>query len=218
MTTTRFNTRQNRPQTDWFEQFLEFLTTGSYVATDYTITNTGSPTIAVSTSEIGGACVFTTGATSGNNTFHDGKLLMWKWTSGKAIEFEARFKLSNVSDTDFVMGLQVTDTTPLAVSDGIWFGKDNGDALLDFHVAKSSSQTDLLGIATMANDTYVKIGFYYDGTDAHKMQVFLNDQRVGAVPITNVPTAALCLSIGVQTNSANARALTIDYWRIRQER
>ncbi len=218
MTTTRFNTRQNRPQTDWFEQFLEFLTTGSYVATDYTITNTGSPTIAVSTSEIGGACVFTTGGTSGNNTFHDSKQLVWKFTSGKALEFEARLKLSVVSDTDFVIGLQETDTTPLAVANGIWFGKDNGDALLDFHMAKASAQTDLTGIATMVNDTYVKVGFYYDGNDAHKMQVFLNDQRVGAIVITNAPTAALCLSIGVQTNSANARSLTVDYIRVRQER
>lgn len=218
MTTSRFNTRMNRPQTDWFELFLEFLTTGAYVATDYTITSTGTPTIAVSTSEIGGALVLTTGATSGNNTFHDSKQLVWKFTSGKALEFEARIKLSNVADTDLVIGLQVTDTTPLAVSDGIWFGKDNGDAFLDFHVAKGSVQTDLINVAQMANDTWIKIGFYYDGTDAHKMQVFLNDQRFGAVPIANVPTAALCLSIGVQTNSANARSLSVDYIRARQER
>lgn len=218
MTTSRFNTRQNRPQTDWFELFLEFLTTGAYVATDYTITSTGTPTIAVSTSEIGGALVLTTGATSGNNTFHDSKQLVWKWTSGKALEFETRFKLSVVADVDLVLGLQVTDTTPLAVTDGIWFAKDNGDAFLDFRIAKASAQTDLTNIATLANDTWIKAGFYYDGTDAHKMQVFINDVRIGAVPITNSPTAALCLSIGVQTNSANARSLSVDYIRVRQER
>lgn len=228
MTTSRFNTRFNRPQTDWFEQFQDFTTTGSYVATDYTITNTGSPTIAVSTSEIGGAVVFTTGATSGNNTFHDSKQLIWKFTpqslagtnvvQGKALEFEARLKISNVLDTDFVIGLQNTDTTPLAVTDGIWFGSDNGDALLDFHVAKGSAQTDLTGVTTLVNDTYFKVGFYYNGQDGDRMQVFLNDNRVGAVPVTNVSISALCLSIGIQTNSANARALTLDYFRIRQER
>ena len=58
----------------------------------------------------------------------------------------SRFKVSDATQSDFVMGLQITDTTPLATTDGVFFIKDDGDTNLDSIVEKDSTSTDTTAI------------------------------------------------------------------------
>jgi hypothetical protein len=123
-----------------------------------------------------------------------------------------------VLQADFVIGLQITDTTMLDVTDGIFFQKDDGDALLDFHVEKNNTATDVAGVATLVADTYIKVGFYYDGVDS-TIQIFINDVRVGAAAITNAPDdEELAISFGIQNGQAVANVLSLDYIRCVQQR
>ena len=47
----------------------------------------------------------------------------FKFESGKQIGFHVRFKTNDATQTDIVAGLQLTDTSPLDVTDGIFFLK-----------------------------------------------------------------------------------------------
>ncbi len=210
---------QDKPRMDFAERILDFLYTSDYTAGDWTITALqGTNTIAIDTDDPNGVLRLTTGATENDGSAYQGKIECWRFAANKAIEFEARFKINDVTQTDFVLGLQITDTTPFAVSDGAWFGSEDGDALLDFHLAKNSVQGDLTGIATLVDDTWIKVGFYYDGVDS-MVQVFLNDVRVGALPFaTNAPTTELCVSIAFTTGEAVANTMDIDYIRVVQQR
>jgi len=214
MSRFNFDFDGNSVKTDWVEYFHDFF---QYAAGDFTITDTGTSANAVAAGVANGILELVTGATSGNATFLDHKTEAFKWNASKKLYFGARFALADVLATDIVMGLQITDTTPLAVSDGIWFGKDNGDALLDAHVAKASAQTDLNAVATLSNNTYVTAEFYYNG-DGRKIELYVNSRAVGSLPIGNAPSEELCVSFGIRTNAAAAKKLSVDWIRVVQER
>lgn len=201
---------------DYYEFFKDFTTTDDYVAGDWTITNAGSGTIAISTGAAGGILVLTGGSADDALIALNNKIEAFKFVAGKKMYFSARFKLSDVTQSDMVMGLQITDTTPLAVSDGIFFRKDDGDAFLDFVVCKNSSETQKTAVATLTNDTYVKVGFYYDGTE---MAIYVNDVAVGDIALTNVvDDEELCVSFAVQNGEAVSKVMSIDYIRALVER
>lgn len=213
---------ENRPRADYFEFFNDFTRPTDYDTNDWTLTTVeaGASSATEAIGNIaGGVLVVTNDAADDDSDFFQLAKETFKWTTGKALEFEMRFKISDATQSDFVAGLQITDTTPLAVSDGIYFQKDDGDAHLDFHVTKNATSTDLLSITDLVNDTWIKIGFYYDGVDADKIQVFINDVRAGAVALTNVPDdEELTVSFGIQNGEAVSKVLSVDYIRVVQER
>lgn len=192
-----------------------------FTAADWTITTTeagtGSATEAVGNAD-GGVLVVTNAAGDDDADFFQWAKETFKFVSGKRLYFAMRFKLSDATDSDFVAGLQITDTTPLAVSDGIYFQKDDGDASLDFHVTKDSTTTSKSAVATLADDTYVKIAFHYDGSSSD-IDIMIDDAIVGAVALTNVPDdEELTVSFGVQNGEAVAKVLSVDYIEVVKER
>ena len=53
----------------------------------------------------------------------------------------SRFKLSDATQSDALVGLAITDTTAIdGVTDGIFFTKDDGDTNLDFVVEKDQQK------------------------------------------------------------------------------
>lgn len=199
----------------WFDDFHKF------TAGDWTITTTeagaGSATEAASNAS-GGALVITN-----DNADNDADFLQWanetfKYVVNKRLYFKARFKVSDATESDFVIGLQITDTTPLAVSDGIFFQKDDGDTNLDFHIGKDSTFTDVTAIHTVVDDTYMTVEFYYDASSS-KVQLIVDDVLVGSAVLTNAPDdEELTISFGIQNGAAAAKVMTIDYIEVVQER
>ena len=116
----------------------------------------------------------------------DGGLLVITNETGKQLFFKSRFKTSDADATDIVMGLQITDTAPLDVSDGIFFLLTDGDATPQFIVEKNGSQTTLSLPNDMADDTFMTLGFVYNPAD-QKFHVFQNNVLAGTVVSTNVP-------------------------------
>lgn len=217
MTTKRiFLDGRTAAREDYYEYFNDFLNTGDYASGDWTTTNAGSGTIAVSTGAAGGILVLTGGSADDALIVVQNKIEGFKFVAGKKLAFQARFKLSDVTQSDAVIGLQITDTTPLAVSDGIFFRKDDGDAFLDFVVCKNATETQKTAVATLVNDTYVKVGAYYDGS---KLAVYIDDVAVADCALTNiVDDEELCISIAVQNGEAVSKIMSVDYVRAISER
>jgi len=191
--------------------FNDFMT---YNSGDWTITTTedgtGSATEAI-TSGAGGQFLITNAAGDNDHDFFNLKGESFLITGSKRAYFSARFKVSDATQSDFVMGLQITDTSPLAVSDGIFFIKDDGDTNLDFIVEKDSTSTDTTAIHTMADDTFVTVAFFVD-PDTSLVHYSVNNAEPVGVVNTNLPdNEELTISFGIQNGAAAAKTMTIDY-------
>lgn len=193
----------------------------SFAAADWTITTTeagsGDATEALSTALTGGVLVITNDDADNDNDFLQLDRELFLLSTEKAFQFKARFKVNDATDSDLVLGLQITDTTPLAVSDGVYFRKDDGDANLDFVVVKDSTATTLSAVGELADDTWHVVEFYYNGSGS--IAVYLDGARVGAAAMTNLPDdELLAVSFGIQNGEAAAKVLSIDYVKVAQER
>lgn len=185
----------------------------TYTAGDWTITTTeagaGDATEALTDAD-GGVLLVTNDAADNDLDFFQKVGESFKFVAGKELWFKARFKVSDATQSDFVIGLQITDTTMLDVTDGVFFQKDDGDALLDFHVEKNNTASDATGIATVVSDTYLSVGFYYNGID--RVYYFVNDANLGYLATTNLPDdEELTISFGLQNGEAVAKTMSLDY-------
>lgn len=200
----------------WFDDFDD------YTAAEWVITETGTGTRAVGNLD-GGVLVVTNAAADDDANFlqwsgntASGAVETWKFESEKPLWFKARFKLSDATQSDFVIGLQITDTTPLAVTDGVYFLKADGSTTLNLLVTKNSTSTTTAA-ATLVADTYVTIGFVYDG--GSNIDIYLNDNRVASSATTNLPDdEELTISFGVQNGEAVAKILSLDYLFVSKQR
>jgi hypothetical protein len=129
--------------------------------------------------------------------------------AGKRVAFKTRFKINNVEQCDAVIGLQVTDTTPLSVTDGVYFITNDGVSTVDLVIVASSTATTVSGIATLVDGTYIELAYYYDG--GNEVKYYVDGVHKGTAATTNLPTTELALSFGIQNGSAAAYQLKVDY-------
>ena len=188
-----------------------------YTAGDWTVTETDSGATQALTDGDGGLLLITNTAADNDLVSLQKKGESFRFASGKALFFEARFKVSDATQSDVVIGLQITDTTPLDVSDGVFFIKADGAATVNFLVEKNNTATTASSIATMANDTYIRLGFYYDGSSA--VQYFVNGTYTGSSVTTNLPDDEdMTVTIAIQNGEAVAKTMTVDYVYVAKER
>ncbi len=206
--------------TSWHVFFDDF---DRFVAADWVITTTelgaGSATEALTDAD-GGVLLVTNDAADNDNDFFQKVGESFLLEAGKRAVFRARFKVSDATQSDFVMGLQITDTTPLDVTDGIYFIKDDGDALLDVICRKNATtgSTTATGIATVVSDTYLAVGWAYDGKS--EVRVFVNNAHVATLDgtATYLPDTELTVSFGLQNGEAVAKTMSVDYIFAAKER
>lgn len=193
----------------------------TYLASDWTITTTeggsGNASEALGDGD-GGLLVITNDDADNDNDFLQLTKEGFKYEAGKQLAFNARFKTSDADASDVVMGLQITDTSPLDVTDGIFFLLTDGSTTLTFIVEKNGTQSTLDLPAAMADDTFMTVGFMYDPKD-QKFHVYQNNAEVGTVASTNAPDdEELTVSFGIQNGAAAAKVLTVDYITAIKER
>lgn len=199
---TRFHT--------FFDDFDRF------AAADWVITKTeigaGNAATALTDAD-GGVLLITNDAADNDAVFFNKAGESFLMQAGKEAWFKARFKISDAVQSDLIIGLQVTDTTPLDAVDGIYFMKDDGDALLDFYVRKDATtgSNSALGVATVASDTWMSVGWYYDGKGS--VGYFVNDQQLGSLSASAayLPDTELTVSFGVQNGEAVIKTMSVDY-------
>ena len=114
--------------TTWHTYMNDFDT---YTAADWTVTEVGVATQALADAD-GGELLITNAAADDNSSFSNKVGESFLFATGKRMIFEARVKISDATQSDMVLGLQITDTTPLAVSDGVYFLKADGAATVDW--------------------------------------------------------------------------------------
>lgn len=203
----------------WWEDFFSFL------AANWILTETAAGSTELVVSGQGGVLAITNvsaGAT-------DEASIQWAGGSAAVVTdftFDAtkdmilstRLKVDDATNTAFIVGLGVADTTPVATlpSDGVFFNKVGAStALLANLRASSVSQTVSLG--AMADNTYVSLVFRYQALTGY-WQGFLNDVLIGSITAPTSPSAAMAVTIGLLNASAAAHVLSIDYLLIAQQR
>lgn len=192
----------------WFDDFWR------YTAGDWVVTEISDSTQAMGDAN-GGTLVLTTLATENDAASLQSVGEVFTVASGKQMYFESRMKIGDATQSDFVMGLQVRDTTPLAVSDGVYFQKDDGDALLDFHSMSGSVDTTTSGVYTVVDDTYLKVSWFYDGVSTFTYAV---DDVIKGTLTATPSTTEMTVSFAVHAGSAAADVMTVDYISVWRER
>jgi hypothetical protein len=132
-------------------------------------------------------------------------------TDQKATYFGIRFKSGEATQSDFIVGLCITDTTLLGgMTDGTYFRKVDGSTSVAFVTEKDSTETETTGVLTFAADTDYLLEFYFDGTS---IEAFVDGVSV-ATHTTNIcDNELLTPSIAFLAGSAAVETMTIDWVR-----
>lgn len=205
----------------WFDDFDNF------EVDQWVVTATGAGTRAITTGK-GGLLLLTNSAADDDNQFFQwsgddlaGAIQTFKFVAGKETFFKCRFAVSDITQSDFIIGLQIIDTTPLAVSDGVYFRKDDGDSDLDFVVMKGSTATTTTVAGALTAATQTTLAFHYNGKTGAQGAIafYVNEVLRGKSAVTNLPdTQELTISFGIQNGEAVAKTMTPDYIFVSEER
>jgi hypothetical protein len=208
--------------TEWHTYFDDF---DGYIAAAWAVTVIGTGTAALANLD-GGVLVLTNSAADNDSIQLQKVGESFLLTAGKRAFFKARFKVSDATQSDLVIGLCVTDTTLMGatagagVTDGVFFSKDDGVATLDVQCQKNATtgQTRAAAIATLANDTFVTVAWAYDGKG--EIAYFVNDQQIGTLNASAayLPDTTLTASFGIMNGEALAKNMTVDYMFASAER
>lgn len=197
----------------WNTYFNDF---NSYRLLDWTVTEVGAATQALLDAD-GGVLRIANASADNDSSFMQLVGEAFLFETGKRMLFKAKFQLNEAVESEFVMGLQITDTSPLAVTDGVYFRKDDGDANIDFVVISGGVSTEVTAVATLADDTDIVLGFYYDGKS--KVQYFIDNVVAGSVVVDNLPLVEeLTPSLGIQNGEAADTIMLLDYVFASKER
>ena len=188
-----------------------------YVAGDWTVTETDAGATQALTDGDGGWLLVTNTAADNDLVGIQKKGESFRFESGKKLFFEARFKVSDATQSDLVIGLQITDTTPLDITDGVFFIKADGSTSVGFSVEKNNTATTTSAVATMDDDTFITLGFNYNGGSV--MEYCVNGVVAGTSAVTNLPDDEdLAISFAIQNGEAVAKTMTVDYIFVAKER
>jgi len=192
----------------------------SFVAADWIATETGGGA-ATQALVAGNGGLLALVNTAGNNDLNSIQKTpaLIAFTAAKASYFKARVKVDDATNAAFVVGVQIVDTTPLDVTDGIYFLKPAASTTVSIVARKDASPNTLTAtVGTVANDTFADLAWAYDGNG--KLLFAFNGVIVGALTVTDVlPDATNCtITVAVSNGTAAARTLTADFVMFKQER
>lgn len=230
LTVTRFpngvtNVAENDPfadlkcpdPTEYHTYFEDFDT---YTAAQWTVTETQAGATQALTNGDGGLLLLTNSAADNDLNALQKVGESFLMEAGKKAFFKARFKVSDATQSDVVIGLQVTDATPLDVTDGIYFIKDDDAATVSIICRKNATtgSNRVNNIATLSNDTFVTLGWYYDGES--RLEYSVNGTVVGSMSASSdyLPDTSLTVSFAIQNGEAVAKTMTVDYVFAAKER
>lgn len=193
----------------FFDDFMTYAS-GDWTAT---ITQAGAGNGSVALTDAAGGALLLTNDNADNDAIFVQKVgEAFLINSSKRAFFKTRFQVSNATESDVVIGLQITDTTPLDVTDGIYFLKADGSTSVSLVCRKDATtgSTSAAGVATLANATWTELAWAYDGRG--ELVAYANGAKVASIAATAfLPDTELTVSFGIQNGDANARTMTVDY-------
>jgi len=216
-----------------FARFFDDFNTFSLTDWVQTVVGTGTVNTAKQTGAHGGTLVLVNSAADDDaiNLQQGGKAAgavaaadqvaeNFKFTSGKKAWLRARFKISDATQSDLLIGLAITDTslTQSLPSDGVFFNKVDGGTILLANVRAGGTSSTITMTSSMANDTYYTCELYYDGNTT--FHAYLNGVQVGGdlTSVANLTTEFLAVSMSVSNGEAVAKTMTVDWLDVVMER
>lgn len=200
----------------YFEDFDRFAA-GEWVITT-TEAGTGAATEALTDAD-GGVLLITNDDADNDADFFQKVGESFLMEAGKKAWFKARFKVSEGTQSDVIMGLQITDTTPLDATDGIYFIKADDAATISFVCRKNATTGSTSASAgTLASDTWTTWAWFYDGKS--EVKAFVDGRHVATLDASStfLPDTELTVSFGLQNGSAGAKTMSVDYIFAAKER
>jgi hypothetical protein len=184
------------------------------IGTDFTVTGTSS-TFALGNA-VGGIGVLTPGgATTATAAYKNGQ--SFQLIAGNRFWYTTRFKVSAVAgNVAYYVGLRNGSAT----TDGLWFAKAAASTSINLVSTVNSTATTLItGVATAVADTYIGLGFYFDGTD---LLVYVNNALVSRVSAPTIGSTGTNLTNAVlgpvlQITPTATDTLTVDFIGTAQE-
>lgn len=180
-----------------------------------TVTEAGAGNASIAVADLNGGCLtILNDAADDDAVFVQHKNEIWLPDAAKRAWFKTRFKISDATQSDFIIGMYVRDTTPLDNTDGVYFTKADGATGVSFISQKDTTtgRQSASSIYTMVADTFVTLGWFYDGLG--KMYYYVNDVEAGPLSVTTtsgIPDTELTIGFGIQNGEAVAKSMTIDY-------
>jgi hypothetical protein len=198
--------------------YNDFLTAQDYAAGDWVITNTqAGATEALAADELNGALLLTNDAGDDDVQQIQSTEEWIKLSAGKKVWFETKMKISDATQADFFVGFATTDTSIIAgTTDSCGFRKLDGSTSVASVTEDNTTETTTAGVHTMVADTYVTLGFKWDGVS--KVKFFVNRSLVATHTANIEQTNKLALTFCLQNGEAVAKTMTIDYMYVAQER
>jgi hypothetical protein len=171
---------------------------------------------AVVTDADGGVLQITTAANENDGLFIESPGESFLIETGKKAIIKARFRVGDAIQSDLIIGLHSTDTTPLDATMRFAFISEDGSAALFFNVDDNTTDADSSTVATLADDTWTEVAAYYDGKG--NIALYLNGAQVTSMSSVGVPGAEMAIGFGYLNGAAGAETTDFDYILVAKER
>ena len=210
-----------------------------YQSGRYTVTATGNGSVAATPLD-GGAVIFTTNSSTPATTdivSVETNVANTTLSATQKIAFLVRLQLSDVTNAALNVGLIQKTTTPFTVTDGIVMSKASGSTSIVVSVVSGSTTQASVTIPSsalsLANNTYVDLGFVYDGKS--DLLVFAGQNligqktnqdtatlgpvaRIASVGSLTLSSAVLAPVVAVESGTASSKTMTVDFVYAAKER
>ena len=197
----------------WFDDFDDY---DANMWTE-TATSVGTGTSAVTVPDAdGGLARITTAANENDGIFCEWDSETFKVESGKKMWIKARFQVGDAAQSDMIIGLHSTDTTPLDATHRFAFITEDGSAAMFFNVDDNSTDADSSTVATLADDTFVEVAAYYDGKGT--IMLYADGAHITTMSSVDVPSGEMAVGFGYLNGAAGAETTDIDYLLVIKER
>jgi len=203
--------------TKWHVFFDDFDTTPIAAQWTLTATSVGSGTSAITVPDAdGGLARITTAANENDGIFAEWISETFKLEDGKKAFLKTRISVGDAIQSDWIVGLHSTDTTPQDATLRFLFESVDGSAAVYFNNDDNTTDTDSNTLVTMADDTFVTLAAYWDGVD--KIRVYANGALVQTMTSMDVPAAEMAVGFGYLNGAAGAETTDVDYIFVAKER
>jgi hypothetical protein len=190
----------------------------------------------------GGLIIFTTAATSGDTEVMQHPFANFSLpqgaTLGKRAAFLVRLQMSDITNSDILVGLCDKTTTPFsAITDGLYYEKVSGGTVLNLNSVVGSTATtlaintaayslvnatniDLAWLVTRKGDVVAYVGSQLVGWIPQSGTGALNTSNYPALPVVGptgritaptLTTANLTLTMAIKATAAAVKTLTVDF-------
>ena len=189
------------------------------IAAQWTLTATsaGSGTSAITVPDAdGGLARITTAANENDGIYAEWISETFKLESTKKTWMKCRISVGDAIQSDWLVGLHSTDTTPHDATLRYIFESVDGAAAVYFNNDNNTTDTDSGTLHTMEDDTFVTLAAYYDGGTT--IQLFVNDVLTETLTSITVPAAEMAVGFGYINGAAGAETADVDYIFVAKER